>query len=211
MEYIVSVLLSIVGNLLTPTAKRFLRWPVEPDSPSPLPIPAVKERSFATEEEKEMIREYNRQRLARIGRFLGIHAITFLFLLAAFYLPLMLRSMPGKDIALSDTRLVVFGIESAIDHQRIGLLSLTLSFLLYAPIWFLSQLIGHFAATVWDQLNKVTPARYASLIALSFIGLAFLVAGHWVFVLFPQNSYLFSVGLPFIAVGVVGFLSSSRR
>lgn len=211
MEYIVSVLLSIVGNLLTPTAKRILRWPAEPDSPSPLPIPDVKERAFPSEAEKEAVRTYNRQRLARVGRLFWIHATTFLFLLAAFYLPLMLRSMPGKDIALSDTRLAVLGIDSAIDHQRIGLLSLTLSLLLYVPIWFLSQPIGHFMATVWDQLNKVTPARYASLIALSFIGLAFLVAGHWVFVLFPQNSYQFSVGLPFIAVGVVGFLSSGRR
>lgn len=211
MEYIVSVLLGIVGNLLTPTAKRFLRWPVEPDAPTRLPLPNIKERAVVSDEEKEGVRAYNRQLLAKVGRLCWIHVITFMFLLAAFYLPLMWKSMPGRDIVFSSTRLAIFGIERAFDHQRIGLLSMALALLFYVPVWFLSQPIGHAFATAWDHINKVTPERYPSLIALSFIAVAFLIAGHWIFVLFPQQSYMFSVGLPFIAVAAVGVLSSARR
>lgn len=63
----------------------------------------------------------------------------------------------------------------------------------------------------WMQLQKVTPARYASLIALSFFALSFIVAGHWVYVLFPNNTYLMSLALPFLAVFGIGYLSSNRR
>jgi len=209
MEYIVSVLLGILGNLLTPTAKRLLRWPAEPDEPTRLPIPIIK--GHVTNDEKEAIREYNRQRLEQVGRLVWIHSITFLFLFSAFFLPLLWRTMPGKDVDLAETRLPTFGADIALDHQHIGLLSLGFTLLLYVPVWLLSQPVGHFFATVLDQIHQVTPTRYASLIALSFVGLSFLVAGHWVFVLFPQNSYLSSVALPFVAVGVVGFFSSARR
>lgn len=211
MEYIVSVLLSIIGNLLTPTAKKILRWPAEPDTPTRIPLPEIKEQEFVTDEEKEIIREYNRQRLDRIGRLIWIHLSTFLVLFAALYLPLMWKSMPGENITLSSTRLAFLGFDYAISHQRIGLLSVLVSLLLYIPIWTLSQHIGHLVATVWDHVSKVTVNRYTSLIALSAFGLAFIVAGHWVFILFPQNSYLYSVGLPFFAIAMAGIFSSGRR
>lgn len=210
MEYIISVILSIVGNLLTPTAKKLLHWPVEPDQPVPLPIPDVGEATLRTDEEKEAIREYNRQRLARVGRLLWIHGITFFILCIAFYLPLKLRMPQNADLAFGDTRLAAFGLDCVFNHQQVGLISVAFALLLYVPIWFLSQPIGHFVATLWDQVSKVSPARYVSLIALSFIALVFVVSGHWIFVLFPKNSYLFSIGLPFVAVAAVGALSGRR-
>lgn len=209
MEYIISVILSIVGNLLTPTAKRVLRWPAEPNDPHPLSPPELVERP--TEDEKECIRAYNRERLERASRIMWIHGITFFFLFGAFYLPLLLKSMPNVDVPFSATRLAILGLDLSFNHDKVGWLSFDLAILFYVPVWLLSQLLGHFVATIWDQLQKVTPARYASLIALSFFALAFIVSGHWVYVLFPNNTYLMSLALPFLAVFGVGYLSSNRR
>lgn len=209
MEYFISVTLSIIGNLLTPTAKRILRWPAEPNDPQPLSPPELVEPS--SENNKERIRAYNRERLERASRIIWIHGITFFFLFGAFYLPLLLKSMPNVDIPFSATRLAILGWDLSFNHERVGWLSFALALLLYVPLWLLSQPLGHFVATIWDQLQKVTPARYVSLIALSFFALSFIVAGHWVYVLFPSNTYLMSLALPFLAVFGIGYLSSNRQ
>lgn len=209
MEYIISVILSIIGNLLTPTAKRILRWPAEPNDPQPLSPPELVEPP--SEEDKERIRAYNRERLERASRIIWIHGITLFFLFGAFYLPLLLKSMPNADIPFSATRLAFLGWDLSFNHERVGWLSFALAILLYVPLWLLSQSLGHFVATIWDHLQKVTPARYASLIALSFFALSFIVAGHWVYVLFPSKTYLMSLTFPLLAVIGIGYLSSSRR
>jgi hypothetical protein len=209
MEYLISIVLNIVGNLLTPAARQLLRWPAEPDNPQPIAPPSVS--SPLPEEEKELIRAYNRERLERAGRILWIHGITFFFLFAAFYLPLLVKTMPNQDILLSMTRFGSLGLEGTFSRDGVGWLSLVLTLALYLPLWLLSQPIGHVVATIWDQVQRVSPTRYASLIALSFFALSFLVAGHWVYVLFPKNSYLMSLGLPFFAVFGIGALSSNRR
>lgn len=56
MEYIILLLLSILGNLLTPTAKKILRWPLKPSNSRRLSLPKVTELEFITEEKKEEIR-----------------------------------------------------------------------------------------------------------------------------------------------------------
>jgi hypothetical protein len=209
MEYIISVILSIIGNLLTPTAKKILRWPAEPNDPQPFSPPEITES--LSEDHKELIRAYNRERLERASRIIWIHGITFFFLFGAFYLPLLLKSMSSLDIPFSATRLAILDLDMSFNHERTGWFSFALALLFYVPLWLLSQSLGHVVSTIWDQLQKVTPARYASLIALSFFALSFIVAGHWVYVLFPQNSYLMSLALPFLAVFGFGYLSSNRR
>lgn len=209
MEYIISVILSIIGNLLTPTAKKVLRWPAEPNDPYPLFPPELIEPP--SEDHKELIRAYNRERLERASRIMWIHGITFFFLFGAFYLPLLLKSMPNLDIPFSATRLAILGLDLSFNHERVGSLSFAFALLFYVPLWLLSQPLGHFVATVWDQLQKVTPVRYASLIALSFFALSFIAAGHWVYMLFPNNTYIMSLALPFLAIFGIGYLSSNRR
>jgi hypothetical protein len=209
MEYIISVILSIIGNLLTPAAKKILRWPAEPNDPRPVDLPEIVD--LPSEDDKERIRAYNRERIERASRIVWIHGVTFFFLLGAFYLPLLLKSMPSTDIPFSATRLSILDLDLSFDHERLGWFSFTLALLFYVPLWLLSQSLGHFVATVWDQLQKVTPARYASLIALSFFALSFIVAGHWVYVLFPNNAYFMSLAIPFLAVFGIGCLCSNRR
>lgn len=211
MEYLISLFLSILGNLLTPATKKVFRWPAEPNSPAHLPLTNLEELPIATERGKEEIRAYNRQQLEQIGRLIWIHGFTFMCLFVAFYLPLLWKSMPATDVEFAATRLAVLSQKLAFKHEHIGTTSLLFALMMYLPIWFLSQTVGHFIATVWDHLNKVSPTRYASLVALSFIALAFLIAGHWAYLLFPQNSYVYSVTFPFVAVGLFGYLSSSRR
>lgn len=212
MEYLISLVLNIVGNLLTPTAKRLLRWPAEPNDPRPRPPPGPKQLS--SEYEKEFIRAFNRDRLERAGRILWIHGVTFVMLFAAVVVPLLLKTMPNNDIQLSDTRLAVFGLEAIYSQDRVFRFSLALAVLFYVPFWFLSQPIGHFVATIWDQVEKVSPARYANLIAFSFFAWSLLLAGHWSYVLFPKLSYLTSLALPFGAVIVLivyVYLNSTQR
>jgi Na+-driven multidrug efflux pump len=209
MEYIISVILGIIGNLLTPTAKKLLRWPVEPNDPQPLSAPEAVD--VPSEDHKELIRAYNRARLERASRIILVHGLTFLFLFAAYFLPLTLKSMWNKDIDFSTTRFAVLGIHLIIDHEQTAWLSLAATLLLYVPVWLLSQSLGHVVASMLDHIHKVTPARYMSLITLSFFALSFVIAGHWIYLLFPSNSYLMSLALPVLAVFGVGYMSSNQR
>lgn len=210
MDYLLSVLLSIVANLLTPMAKRAIHWPPELDEPVQQKL-VEEELAIPDDEYKERIREQNRARLAALGRVIAVHMITFFFLLAAIGLPLLFKSLPGKGIDWSATRLGAWGGDLYVPDGRTFTTTLCLSLVFYLPVWVLSQPIAYYVASLWDQLSKVTPARYTSLIALSFAGLCFLIAGHWIYFLFPSIGYYQSLTLPFVAMFGVGFLSSQRR
>lgn len=210
MEYVISVLLSIVANLLTPMAKRAIRWPPELDEPTPQ-MPVDESGMVSDDDHKERIRAYNRARLAALSRVLWVHFFTLFFLFAAFWLPLLFKSLPGKGVDLSNTRLGSWGGDLYVPDGRIFVVALCLTLTFYLPVWLLSQPVAYHVASLWDQLVKVTAARYASLIALSFAGLCFLIAGHWIYFLFPPTGYLESLALPFFAIFGVGYLSSQRK
>ncbi|MCE4553804.1 hypothetical protein [Pelomonas cellulosilytica] len=209
MDYIISVLLGIVGNLLTPTAKRVLRWPAEiPDDPTLLA--PLSEQSELDDAYKEQIRVHNRARLNRAARILWIHAFTFFALFAAFYMPLMWKATPGHDVELAATRLSLLSGWS-FRGDRLLELSLLLASAFYAPLWLISQPIGNLIATAWDQLYKVSPARYASLIGLAFMAQSFLIAGNWIYLLYPNQSYVDALMLPVVLVLIGGYFGSARR
>lgn len=209
MEYLISVLLNIVGNLLTPPTKRILRWHVEPKDPKPT-APWHNE-AWLEEDEKEAFRKYNRAQLERAMRILWVHGVTFFFLFGAFFFPLLFKSsMSSQDIAFSATRLAVLSNDFTIKHDCIFWFSFVLTLLSYVPIWLLSQPIGCFVTQLWDHLQKVTLERHLLNIAMSFAALSFIIAGHWIYVLFPQLTYLTSLALPFLAVFGIGFTLSRR-
>lgn len=210
MEYVLSVLLSIVANLLTPMAKRAIRWPPELDEPAPQASAAESAMVYDVDY-KEHTRAQNRARLAVLSRVLWVHFFTLFFLLAAFGLPLLFKSFGGKGVDLSATRLGSWGGDLYVPDGRILTVTLCLTLMLYLPVWLLSQPIAYLVASLWDQFVKITAARYASLVALSFAGLCFFIAGHWIYFLFPSAGYLESLTLPFVAIFGVGYLSSQRR
>ncbi|MFL9870027.1 hypothetical protein [Paraburkholderia megapolitana] len=210
MEYVLSVLLSIVANLLTPMAKRAIRWPPELDEPTPQ-MPADENTTVGDDDHKERIRAYNRARLAALSRVLWVHIFTLFFLFAAFGLPLLFKSLPGRGVDLSTTRLGSWGTDLCVPDGGILVVTLCLTLIFYLPVWLLSQPVAYHIASLWDRLVKVTPARYTSLIALSFASLCFLIAGHSIYFLFPPTGYLQSIALPFLALFGVGYLSSQRR
>ncbi len=210
MDYIISVLLGIVGNLLTPSAKRLLHWHAEaPNDPTPL-APIASGEPEVDDAYKEQIRAYNRARLSRASWIIWIHGFTFFLLFAAFYLPLMWKPTPGQDVLLVATRLAFIG-DWSFRGDRLAALSLLLALLLYVPIWLASQPIGRLIAGLWDQLYRVTPKRYMSLIVLAFFALTLLVAGHWIYLLYPSQSYVGALMLPIVLFAVVGYFASARR
>ncbi|WP_322881102.1 hypothetical protein [Pandoraea sputorum] len=211
MEYVLSVVLSIAANLLTPMTKRAIRWPPEFDEPTPQPpieddIPGDVDENY-----KKRIRARNRARLAALSRVVWVHFITFFFLLAAFGLPLLMKSLDGRGIDLSATRLGALGEAWHVPNGDIFGVTLFLALMFYLPVWLLSQPVAYRVASLWDQLVKVSVARYTSLIALSFLGICFIIAGHWIYFLYPSTGYLQSLGLPFVAVFGIGYLGSQRR
>lgn len=211
MEYVLSVVLSIVANLLTPMTKRVIRWPPELDEPTPQP--RIEDDTLGCEDEnyKERIRARNRAQLAALSQVVCVHFITFFFLLAAFGLPLLLKSLAGKGIDFSTTRLGALGEGWYLPDGDIFVVTLGLTLMFYLPVWLLSQPVAYRVASLWDRLVKVTAARYTSLIALSFFCICFIIAGHWVYFLFPTSGYLQSLMLPFLLVLGFGYLSSQRR
>jgi len=191
--------------------KRAIRWPPELDEPTPQPPLEEYTPDSDDDSYKERIRAQNRARLAALSRVFWVHFITFFFLLAAFGLPLLLKSLAGQGIDLSATRLGAWGEDWHVPDGHIFVVALCLTLAFYLPVWLLSQPVAYRVASLWDQLVKVTATRYTSLIALSFAGLCFLIAGHWIYFLFPPTGYLQSLALPFFSVFGIGYLGSQRR
>ncbi|MBK5119200.1 hypothetical protein IQ288_04825 [Burkholderia sp. R-69980] len=212
MDSLLSLLISIAANLLTPMAKRMIRWPPELDElPSQAVLATDEDAATYDDAHRELIRAYNRARLEKLGRVLWAHFITAFFLFAAFFLPLLVKSLGSQGIDLSSTRLGPWGSDWHVPGGRIFPLALSLTLLLYLPVWLLSQPVAYRAASLWDQLVKVTPARYTALIALSFACLCFVIAGHWIYFLYPTTGYLQALAMPVIAVFGIGYLGSQRR
>jgi hypothetical protein len=212
VDSLLSLLISIAANLLTPMAKRMIRWPPELDETASAPQMAIDEHAAIYDDGyKDRVRAYNRARLEKLGRVLWAHFVTLFFLFAAFWLPLLVKSLGGKGIELSSTRLGSWGSDWYVPGERVFALSLCLTLLFYLPVWLLSQPIAYQVASLWDQLARVTAARYTALIVLSFACLCFVIAGHWIYFLYPTTGYLQALTIPVIAIFGVGYLGSQQR
>ena len=213
-EALYAIFLNIVGNLLTPFAKNFFgRWikfdvpehDVEPITPlPPAPEPAL------SEEEQEQIRAHNRERLGAIFSLVVLYGATFMVLYYAMAAPMQLKTLGvHQGLYLGETRL---GWPLWLNGDAIFWVALFAAVALYYPLFRGAQFIAYHVARWLNQLSKVTPLQFSSLVGLAFFGLTLVVCGHWVFVLYPKYTYAQALSMPFVvAVAGIGFMASQNR
>jgi hypothetical protein len=204
MEAITTVFLGIISGLLTPHARRWLLWSYTPKKITEIDLGVNNLEPPQTPEEMEQIRAQNREKLNAVLKFIFLHGSTFFLLFMAVYMPLGWAILPDGELLFINTRLNWVCSSCTIVSDTQSVFSFTVSGLLYVPAWLISQLISSPVATVLDHFHKVTPNKYMGILMFIFLGVSLLVAGHWVFLIYPKYSYLQSLGIPFIAIFLGG-------
>lgn len=200
MEAIASVILGVISGLLTPHARRWLRWAFRPSKINQLDMNVEFIEPAQSSTVKEQIRAYNREKLNAVMKFVFLHGFTYFFLFVAIYMPLGWATLSTDGLYFSNTRLAWLCSSCGIGIESQTIFSIAVAGLLYIPIWLFSQIISSPIATVFDHFNKVTPNKYMGILMFVFLGLSLLIAGHWVFLLYTKYSYLQSLGIPFVAI-----------
>jgi hypothetical protein len=138
---------------------------------------------------------------------LFVYAITFLSLLFAFRVVLNLKHLRGGELALSDTRLTPF-FGGTIKGEGFWVIALLLTMACYVPCVFVSQAAGHVVAASRYR-GRVSRGKYSVIVFWAYIVIMLLLAGHWVYALYPHLTYLQSLALPFaVFIGGVLLLAS---
>ena len=211
MEAIATVILGIISGLLTPHARRWLHWSFRSNKIDPLDINVESVKLIKSSTEKEQIRAHNREQLNALLKFLFLHGLTYFLLFASIYMPFGWSTLSIEGLYLSSTRLAWLCSSCGIDSENQTVFSIVAAGLLYVPVWLLSQIVSSPIATVFDHFNEVTPNKYMAILVFVFLGLSLLIAGHWVFLLYPKYSYLQSLSIPFIAIFLGGALAAGNN
>ncbi len=211
METIVTIILGIISGLLTPHARRWLRWTFTPHKIGQLELDIEAIKPVQSSEEKEEIRAHNREQLNAVRKFAFLYGVTFFFLFIAVYMPLGWAMLSTEGLFFVNTRLVWLCANCSIGREVQTIFSVVIAVLLYVPVWLLSQFISSLIATVFDHINQVTPSKFMGILVFVFLGISLLVAGHWVFLLYPKYSYLQSLGIPFVAVLLGGAFATGNN
>jgi len=211
MEVITTVILNVISGLLTPHARRWLSWSFTPNKISQLDVDVELIEATQSPAEKEQIRAQNRKKLDELLKFIFLHGSTYFLLFASIYMPFGWAALSVEGVGVGNTRLSWVCSSCFIGSENQTMLSISIAGLLYIPVWLCSQIISSPIATVFDHFNKVTPNKYLAILAFVFLGLTLLIAGHWVFILYPKYSYLQSLGIPFIVIFLGGALATSNN
>lgn len=202
MEFLGSLATGILGNLLTPYTRELLRWRVVFEDDLPLDIDHAGEGAGEAEAAGSVAAK--RQTIFSV---LIVYAVTFFSLLFAFRVVLNSKHLRGGELILSDTRLTPF-FGGTINEQGFWLVALLLTMACYVPCVFISQAAGHVVAASWYR-GRVSRARYSVIVFWAYIVVMLLLAGHWVYALYPHLTYLQSLALPFaVFIGGVLLLAS---
>jgi hypothetical protein len=205
MEFLLSVLSSIIGNLLTPTVKRRMGIKdIHPDPEEPEDI------------NNEDALERRRQRVKKQWNVNVWTAFVFLALLfnvgAALTLPVAIKTnFFSQDLNCTSLRFLQDCGPGGWDVDGVKILLLLLWIGCVAVVWMASQLlIDPIANFVHYNCCSVDEIFYRRILALTIIAIAFILCGHWIFFLFPSVPYWQAVVLPFVIVGVVGSTQRKR-
>lgn len=195
----------IAANLLTPSVRRALALDV-PLLQSPRP-------QVWTETERptdiDFQRAKNRQRLKELLAQCYFYGMSYYALFAALYLPLRFKEFGSRTaLELSSTRIP---IEFTILSEQFVVFAIVGAFVLCIPCWSLAVKMAAFVARIWHKYQEVNAVRFGSFITLAMLLFAFVISGHWIFLLYPKNSYLGSVLIPFMGMLVAAGFASSRR
>ena len=211
IEFFLAVLSSILGNILTPSFKKWTGF--KDDVPTSAPPPSMAVSDPADEEELEQRRRYIQEQW-EIRSWSAFVFFTLIFFVGvAITMPVWLKTGFFSQPLECDTILLANlcgGSYWKVDAVKTMLIPLII--LCVIGIWFLAQAVANpIAHYVHYNHQRVGPILYRRILAMTIIFFAFVLCGHWVYFLFPKYGYGTSVLLPFFVVGMVGAFSSSRR
>lgn len=211
LEFLLGVFSSVIGNLLTPSFKKWMRLkndafkhraiPHTRSIPDPVPDHELEER-----------RRYMREQWQIRSWTFFVYFVLIFYVVVALGMPLAIKTGFFHHPLECGELLIGRWCEDLYwESDAIVPMLIFLVLLCATGVWFLAQIIADPIAN-WIHYNRrhVDPVLYRRILGLTIIFLAFLLCGHWIYFLFPKNSYGISIGLPFFAVGMVGVLSSRR-
>jgi uncharacterized protein (DUF486 family) len=201
---IFAIACGVAANLLTPDIRKLLKSDI-PESP---PTSDRKKREMAdSNDDIEKRRERNRKKLNEIITLCVFNGFSFYVLFGAIYLPIHFKKMGSDIFELSTTRLP---IDISISSDHLITICLGFALLLYIPCYLISVKIASFAKRLVLNIQEVSSLRLRGFVTLSMFLLAFLICGHLIFILNPEDTYLSSVSFPFLALLIFGGFISRR-
>ncbi|MFL1465952.1 hypothetical protein [Marinobacter sp. HN1S83] len=202
-----AVALGIAANILTPHVQEKLSLQ-RPTNPSP-PVPRVAPSPDSSDEDLAAWRAKNRSKLNLFSWQVYVYGVSFFAMFAAINIPLTwVAGIGTKALDLETTRL---SLNLVLQSEQFSTVSAIGAMALYIPCWYLSQKVANLITAITLRYSDVNETRYAAFVGLGMFFMALIVAGHTIFLLNPDNSYLASVVAPFLAVLVIGAFISGRR
>lgn len=206
IEFLLSVLSSIIGNLLTPSVKKGIGLKDEPVQLPPAPV------SNADDFALEQHRQYVRQQWEIYSWTAFVFFVLIFFVGVALALPVAIKtSFFNEPLACTNLRFADWCSGGSWAANALKPLLVFLGAGCAMIVWTLAQLLADpVAAYVHRNHRHVGPILYRRILALTIMLLAFLLCGQWIYVLYPKFGYWEAVGLPFLIIGMVGFMSGRR-
>ncbi|MDO8772022.1 MAG: hypothetical protein Q7K57_25610 [Burkholderiaceae bacterium] len=208
VEFLLSVLSSIIGNLLTPTFKDKIGFK-DYELPERPQAPLINEED---EESLELRRQYMKEQWEIYSWNFFLLFVLFSFITSALTLPVVFKTnFFSNALECGATRFVMLcdGIAWSPDSIKPCLVTLVIFWALV--IWYLAQnLTFPLARYIHINCRRVDLIFFKRIHAMVIMLLAFFLAGHWIYVLSPTIGYGWAVALPFIMIGAAGVFSSRR-
>ncbi len=207
-EFLLSILSGIIGNLLTPTFKDKIG--LKDYKPPELPQAQLVDED--DEESLELRRQYVKEQWEIYGWNFFLLFVLFAFVTFALAWPVALKtSLFSQPLECGATRFSMLCDGSYWPPEATKLCLVTLVIFWAFILWYLAQYLAlPTARYVHINHRRVDLIFFKRIHAMIIMLLAFLLAGHWIYVLTPTISYGWAIALPFILVGGAGMLSSRR-
>jgi len=219
-EALWSIILGIIGNLLTPPFQKFFsRWlnfnPAKPSAPlSSLP-PSKKPVPAYSKAQQAKIRAHNRERFQAISGLIFLYVGTAVVLYGGLAVPMYFKVLGGHGMGaqgfnLVDTRL---GWDVWVPQDSIKWVAIAFAALLYLPLLLFAQRLAHIPKYVVTRFYSLKPLQMIGFVLMSFCAIALFVSGHCVFLLYPKLTYGQSLLIPFVTTiaGIALAENHSRR
>lgn len=211
IEFFLSVLSSVIGNLVTPSFKGWIGF--KDGLPKEAPPPQSTIPDSEDEEALEQQRRYIRNQWAIRSWTFFVFFVLIFFVSTALTFPLALKTGFFSHPLSCDKTLAASLCVGA--YWDVGTVK-TLLVLIIIPctimIWLLAQTLANpIAYFIHHNRQHVGPILYKRILGLTIMFLAFILCGHWIYFLYPSGSYLTSITLPFLIVGMFGAFTSGQR
>jgi len=202
-EFLLSVLSSIVGNLLTPTVKRKIGFRVE------LP-PKGESEAFVDGEVLELRRQRFRQQFEIQFWNVFVFLTLLFFVGAALGLPVALKTgFFSHQLDCSSLRVTEWGGDANIPVLFVKVLVLLLWMVCLPLVFIVAQLIANpLANLIHHNWRRVDQIFYRRIVVLTIMAITFILSGHMIYLLYPSLEYWQAVVLPFAILALFGIGSS---